>query len=82
MNEPRERTELGIQLGIVPTYLFGGSEPLRCQGSKCHREIRPATEHFIDTKTNRVLCEACGKSLRYARKKAAEQGRPLPLTSE
>lgn len=61
---------------------FPGPGVLNCRDDLCERKgeekgIRPGETYFLDTLTKRAYCDACGKCLRYARKKAVERGEEI-----
>lgn len=49
--------------------------PVRCTDPKCGRLVKNEDPCFIDglSENGDVYCDACGKCLRYSRKKAAER---------
>ncbi len=52
-----------------------------CADDQCTRGIggnKWPNESFVDLLDNgKILCDGCGKSLRYARKKAVQRGEPI-----
>jgi len=58
---------MNIQFGLLETKLT--TEDSKCQAQDCFRTIRTDDPCFVDVATSSVICEDCGKSERYARKK-------------
>lgn len=63
---------MSMEFGLYPTK-HTDEEPQGCQGSvedgaPCNREIKEGDELWLDTQENRVLCDACGRCLRFDRK--------------
>ena len=63
---------MNVQFGLLFTKLTD-EEPRGCDKGNCDRTIRPDEPIAIDVESNEVLCDGCGKSLRYARKKQKER---------
>ena len=72
----------GIQFKLLE-QTFSGSQKW-CADRKCPRLIKSGEMCFIDLLTDNadVLCEGCGKCLRYARKKAVSRGEPLESATQ
>lgn len=53
-----------------------------CADPRCRRPIGHEQECFVDTTSEEgeILCDSCGKCLRYARKKASERGETEKVT--
>ncbi len=68
-----------LEFGLIYAQLGEDSFPedtdlLPCSDEKCVRFISEGDFCFIDTlEEGGVLCEACGKCVRYARKKEFER---------
>jgi RNase P subunit RPR2 len=58
---------MNIQFGLLETKLT--TEDTKCQAQDCFRPIKTDAPCFVDVATSAVMCEHCGKSERYARKK-------------
>jgi hypothetical protein len=61
-----------MEFGLYKTK-HTDDEPRLCQGSvddaPCNREIHNGGEVWLDTENSHILCDACGRCLRYERKK-------------
>ncbi len=63
-----------VQYSLMPAT-HGGDVPLECSDDKCNRKIINGGAYFMDVLENgAILCDDCGKCLRYTRKKAHERG--------
>ena len=58
---------MNIQFGLLQTKLT--TEDTKCQAQDCFRQIITDDPCFVDVESSVVMCEHCGKSERYARKK-------------
>lgn len=62
--------------GLFPNKYFGEDD--QCADKGCTRILTQGDDCFIDTiRDGKMLCDLCGKCLRYSRKKAAERGEPI-----
>ncbi|MHA2402646.1 MAG: hypothetical protein ACXADH_06605, partial [Candidatus Kariarchaeaceae archaeon] len=59
---------MNIQFGLLETKSTM-DKPVRCSDKNCSRSIDPDGACFIDIENSALLCDHCGKSERYARKK-------------
>jgi RNase P subunit RPR2 len=62
---------MNIQFGLLETKLT--TEDTKCQAKNCFRQIITDDPCFIDVESSAVMCEDCGKSERYARKKQEDR---------
>ena len=58
---------MNIQFGLLQTKLT--TEDTKCQAQDCFRQIITDDPCFVDVESSVVMCEHCGKSERYSRKK-------------
>ncbi len=58
---------MDIQFGLLETKLT--TEDRKCGQRDCFRNIATDAPCFVDIDNNVVMCEDCGKSERYSRKK-------------
>jgi len=76
-----EMSELETKFMLMPHSYSGESK--QCGDEICDREIKTGYSCFIDLLNNGViLCDVCGKCLRYARKKATERGERFEAASQ
>lgn len=73
-------TEGETRFGLKPTTWSG--EPVGCSDSICPRIINGnknilSEDCFLDLLSGEMLCDQCGKCLRYARKMAHRRGEPI-----
>ena len=69
-------TEGETRFGIKP-FVHGSEIETDCSDNLCPRKINKSENCFLDLLSGEMLCEQCGKCLRYARKKAHQRGEPI-----
>lgn len=57
-----------IEYGLLETKSTT-DKPVQCADENCNRYVNPDAACFIEIENSALLCDHCGKSERYARKK-------------
>lgn len=73
--------ETETQFMLMP-HVRGGSEG-KCADEMCPRQVKNGDSCYIDLLNDgAILCDNCGKCLRYARKCAVRRGEPIETATQ